>query len=293
MKLSTEAKVGIMVTICFTIVIVVISLLAKISINKQGYNIKIFYSFLNDLREGSLIKIGGGIRIGEVVKITQTGEKTEVIAWIDKNYLLPVSSTFAIYTNGLIGEKYINVIVPPLRDNEKYLADGDVKYGIDPASFDKMMQTFQSFMQDKDGGEVLASIFQNSNKFVENLNTIATDNKDDIRTSVLMAKNAINNLSFQSKELLNQLNVLTKNMADVSQKSKEDFNIAVRNLSESTDSLNKILYRLENGKGTLGKLMTEEDIYNNLRDASIYMKDFSKILAKDPSMLIWKDQKNR
>ena len=98
-------------------------------------------------------------------------------------------------------------------------------------------------------------------------------------------------LNVQTKIFMGQMNTLTKNLSDISQTNKEDITITLRNLSESTDSLNKILYRLENGRGTLGKLMTDEEIYNNLRDASIYAKDFTYILSKNPSLLMWKEQK--
>jgi len=98
-------------------------------------------------------------------------------------------------------------------------------------------------------------------------------------------------LNVQTKIFMSQMNTLTKNLSDISQTNKEDITITLRNLSESTDSLNKILYRLENGRGTLGKLMTDEEIYNNLRDASIYAKDFTYILSKNPSLLMWKEQK--
>lgn len=293
MKLSTEARVGLMVTISFTLLIVIIALLAKISFNRQGYQIKVYYTFLSDLRVSSPVKVGGGIKIGEVTEIRQSGEKTEVVLWISNEFRLPRSSTFAIYTTGLIGEKYINVIVPPLRLNEGYLADGDVKYGMDPASFDRMMQTFQGFMQDKDGGQILADIFQNSSLFVENLNTIATENRSDIRTTIFTAKGTMGELSVQTRTFMNELNALTKNLNEVSRANKEDFTIAVRNLSEATDSLNKILFRLENGRGTIGKLMTDEEVYNNLKEASVYARDFTYMLSKNPSLLLFKEEKNR
>lgn len=291
MKLSTESKVGMMVTVSFTVLIIVIALLARISINRNGYNLRIFYTFLSDLRVSAPVKIGGGIKIGEVKEIRQSAEKTEVVLWINNEFKLPKSSTFAIYTTGLIGEKYINVIIPPLRDNDDFLADGDMKYGMEPASFDRMMQVFQSFMQDKDGGQVLADIFQNSSMFVENLNNITQENRADLRTTVATAKLTMTDVNLQMKIFLTQLNILTKNMADISQSNKEDISITLKNLSESTDSINKILYRLENGRGTIGKLMTEEEVYNNLRDASVYAKEFTYMLSKNPSLLLWKERK--
>ena len=291
MKISNEARVGLLVTVSFTLFILTVALLANISVSRSGYTIRVYYSFLNDLRAGAPVKIGGGIKIGQVQEIRQSDEKTELVLWIDNKYRLPKSSTFAIFTTGLIGEKYINVIVPALKTEEGYIADGEIRYGIDPASFDKMMQTFQSFMQDKDGGEILANIFKNSNRFVGNLNNVVDENRYDLKRTVSMTKSMISDLTVQTNTMMTQMNILSKNMADLSERNKEDVSITLRNLSETTSSLNKIVYRLENGRGTLGKLLTEEDVYNNLRDASVYARDLFKQLQKDPSNLFYGTKK--
>lgn len=286
MKISNEAKVGFLVIAAFTLFIATVALLANISMSHNGYSIRLFFTFLNDLKPGAAVKIGGGIDIGTVKEIKQSNESTEVLLWIDNKYQLPKSSSFAIFTTGLIGEKYINVIIPEIRTEEGYIKNGEIRYGIDPASFDRMMQTFQSFMQDKDGGEILANIFKNSNRFVGNLNDMVGENRTDIKQSVLEAKKMIMDLSSQSASLMTQLNILTKNAAELSEKNKEEISITLNNLSETTDSLNKIVYRLENGRGTLGKLLTDEEIYNNLRDASVLAKDLLKQLNNDPSRLL-------
>lgn len=288
MRLSTEAKVGMLITLSFTIFIVLIGLLAKINISQSGYRITLYFTFLNDLHTGAAVKIGGGIKIGEVKEINQSNEKTEVVLWIDNKYKLSRSTTFAIFTTGIIGEKYINVIVPAVTNDEGYLQDGDVKYGIDPASFDRMMQTFQSFLQDKDGGEILAEIFQNSNSFVGNMNELVEDNKYDVKSSVVMTKATIENLSRQTNLLMNHLNTLGKNVADLSEQNKDDINITLKNLSETSKALNDITYRLDKGRGTIGRLLTDEEIYNNLRDASIYFRDLAYDLKQDPSKLFFK-----
>ena len=291
MRLNNEAKVGLMITISFTIFITFIALLAKINISQSGYKIRIFFGFLNDLRNGAPVKIAGGIRIGSVDSIKQSGEKTEVTIWIQKKHMLIKSTKFAIFTAGMIGEKYINVFVPPATREDKYFKDGDATYGIDPASFDQMMLIFQSFMQDESGGEILAKIFQDSKKFVSNLHKISEENKYDIRRVVLSTKGMISMLSKQTQLLMEQLNKFTKNMANLSEKNKEEFGITMRNLSELSNNLNKIVFRLEKGRGTIGKLMTEEEIYNNLKDASIHAKELFKSLRKDPSKLFFKPKK--
>ncbi len=290
MKLHNEARVGLMITVSFTLFIIMVALLAKINISRSGYTLRVYFSFLNDLRVSAPVKIAGGIKIGYVDSIRQSGEKTEVTLWIEKKYSLVKNTKFAIFTSGLIGEKYINVFVPPSSDVEEFLMDGDKVYGMDPASFDQMMMTFQSFMQDESGGQVLAEIFQNSKKFVANLNTIAEENRYDIRQSIVSAKETIANLNFQSKIMMANINKFSKDMADLSAKNKDDINITLRNLSETSTNLNKIVFRIEKGRGTLGRLLNEEDIYNNLKDASIAAKDLFRQLKQDPSKLFFRTQ---
>ncbi len=291
MKLNNEARVGLMITISFTMFIVLVALLAKINVSRSGYTLRVYYGFLNDLRVGAPVKIAGGIRIGHVKAIAQSGEKTEVTLWIEKKYALVRSTKFAIFTSGLIGEKYVNVFVPPASDVEEFLMDGDKIYGMDPASFDQMMMTFQTFMHDESGGQVLAEIFQNSKKFVGNLNTIADENRYDIRQSIITAKQMIASLNFQSKMMMDNVNRFSKNMADLSEKNKDDINITLRNLSEISTNMNKIVFRIEKGRGTLGKLLHDEEVYNNLRDASIFAKDLFRQLKQDPSKLFFRTQK--
>jgi len=291
MKLSDEARVGLLITVSFTIFIVLVGVLAKINVSRSGYRLKIYFGFLNDLREGSPVKIAGGIKIGQVESIRQSGEKTEVDIWIENKYKLIKATQFAIFTTGLIGEKYINVFVPPSSDVSKFLKDGDKMYGIDPASFDQMMLTFQGFLHDKQGGQILAEIFQNSSKFVENLNNLVDENRYDVKKSVLITKAMMANLSQETNKFMTQLNILTRNLSELSEKNKEDISIALRNLSEITSHLNKIMYRLDNGRGTMGKLLADEEIYDNLKDASISARDLFYSLKKDPSKLLFSPKK--
>jgi phospholipid/cholesterol/gamma-HCH transport system substrate-binding protein len=290
MRLNNEAKVGIVIVVSFTFFIAIIALLAQISVSRSGYKLGIYFGFLNDLKVGAPVNIAGGIKIGQVTNIRQSGEKTEVTVWIDNRYRLIRNTKFAIFTQGIIGSKYINVFVPPSTVVDDFLKDGDRIYGIDPASFDQMMLVFQGFMQDKDGGEILADIFLNSREFVENLNLITRENRYDIRNSVLSAKASIVLFSQQMKIFMDQLNRFTANMSDLSERNKEDISITIRNLSEISSSLNKMVQRLEQGRGTMGKLLTDEEVYYNIKDASQSAKSLFNKLEQDPSKLFFKQK---
>jgi len=288
MRLNNEAKVGLVITVSFTFFIAIVALLAQFSVSRSGYKIGIYFGFLNDLKVGSPVNIAGGIKIGQVTEIRQSGEKTEVTVWIDNKFRLIKETKFAIFTQGIIGSKYINVFVPPSTTTDQFLKDGDRVYGIDPASFDQMMLVFQGFMQDKNGGEILAEIFLNSKEFVENLNSISRENRYDLRSSVLTAKASILLFSQQMKIFMDELNRFTANMSNLSERNKEDISITIKNLSEISSSLNKIIQRLEQGRGTLGRLINDEEIYYNIKDASQSAKDLFNKLEQDPSKLFFK-----
>lgn len=290
MKLNNEAKVGFIITLSFTIFILIVALLAKISVSRSGYELGIYFGFLNDLNVGAPVNIAGGIKIGQVTAIRQSGEKTEVLVWIDNKYKLIKDTKFAIFTKGMIGSKYINVFVPPSANIEDFLRDGDRVYGIDPPSFDQMMLIFQGFMQNQSGGELLAEIFKNSRQFVENLNAISKENKGDIRQAVLATKASIFLFNQQMTRFMNDLNRFTGNMSSLSEKNKQDVTIIIKNMSEITSNFNIIVQRLEQGRGSLGKLMNDEEIYYNIKEASQSAKDLFINLKQDPSKLFFKQK---
>ena len=288
MKINNEAKVGLMVTLSFTIFVVLVAMLSQFNMARSGYKLRIYFGFLSGLSVNAPVKIAGGIRIGHVADIIQSAELTEVVVWIDNRYQLSRNANFAIFTTGLIGEKYINVFIPPTLGMEEFYSDGDIIYGIDPASFDQMMLIFQSFMQDDSGGEMLAQIFQNSRNFIANLNQLTEDNIGDIRQTVIAARSMINLLNERTNTLTAQLNRVATDMAHVTAANRDEMTIALKNLSELTQNLNKIVFRLERGRGTLGRLLVEEDIYNDLRDAASSARILFEELRKDPSRLLFR-----
>ena len=290
MRLNSEAKVCLLIMVSFTAFILIIALLAKINVQARGYSLGIYYGFLNDLQVGAPVSIAGGIEIGRVTEIKQSDEKTEVVVWIDNRFRLIRETKFAIFTKGLIGSKYINVFVPPSMNTEDFYEDGDKVYGVDPPSFDQMMLIFQSFMRDESGGEMLAEIFLNSKHFVENLNNITRENRGDIRTSVLATRSTIMLFSQQMKIFMDELNKFTTNMSSLSEKNKEEINISIKNISEISSNLNKIIQRLEQGRGSLGLLMTDEEIYYNIKDASVSAKELFNSLKQDPSKLFFRQK---
>ena len=119
---------------------------------------------------------------------------------------------------------------------------------------------------------------------------MAQENRGDVRQSVMTARLSIILFSQQMKIFMDELNRFTGNIANLSEKNKEEISITIRNMSEISGNLNKIIQRMESGRGSLGKLMNDEEIYYNIKDASQSARELFSELKKDPSKLFFRQK---
>lgn len=72
---------------------------------------------------------------------------------------------------------------------------------------------------------------------------------------------------------------VTKTMKEISDTAKS-----------ITESANVVLERLEKGEGTVGKLLVEEDVYNDLKATAQNLKEFSEDIKAHPWRLLVKEK---
>ena len=90
----------------------------------EGYELQARFENVGGLKVRSPVKMGG-VRIGRVAAIDYDQERYEAVVTlrIDRRYdRIPVDTTAAIFTSGLLGEQYV-ALEPG--GEEEYLADGD------------------------------------------------------------------------------------------------------------------------------------------------------------------------
>ncbi len=111
-KLNIELITGIFVIIgiaCFTWL--AISVAGATFSEQPGYSLTARFSSISGLREGAVIE-GAGVRIGSVTAIEFDPDSFEAIVHLHINEGVPVQedAIAAVRTQGIIGEKYINII---------------------------------------------------------------------------------------------------------------------------------------------------------------------------------------
>ncbi len=117
-------------------------------------------------------------------------------------------------------------------------------------------------------------------KLANDLDSMAVENREDIRAMVVNLRQISSDLRTTLPELTQNLNDMSKNLNTMLTDNRENIKQTVSNFSElskslkeSSDRLNLILARIERGEGTLGKLVTDEELYKNVTQ-------FTKTLSK-------------
>jgi len=166
-----------------------------------------------------------------------------------------------------------------------YLEDGAIVEGVNPVSTDRLIGTVQDVANRIDylsasvadvlGDEEkadLKEIIATTRRITENIETITRENADNIRETILAYKEAASDLSENLNRLSENMNNLVAKLSDVVDENRTSVKQATDALSrmgpqleETLAKLDRIADRIETGKGTIGKLVTEETIYDDAR----------------------------
>jgi len=286
---KARIAVGLMSLISIGVFIALLAILGRWQVSGEGLRISLKFRFLNNLSNGAPVRISGGLPVGYVEKIYQKDLKTYVQIYLQKDLQGKIpkraETVFAIYTTGLMGQKYINITIPDPKEKEEFFQSGDEWIGIDPPSIDQMMMAFSSWFDGKNGGQVLAEIMKETETFLANLNGIVNENRGDIRQTVRQARESFTSLSAQLDTLMQKLNILSKNFTDISNQNKQDIQIMLENMSKISRDLNLITQRVNSGRGSVGRLIQDEELYANANEAARHARDLFKKLEDNPWLI--------
>lgn len=224
-----------------------------------------------------------GLVIGNISNITinQTTGKILVELQLKTDFPISKSSTAAIYEPGFIAGKQI-AIYPNYAD-KTIVSDGDVLKGATTAGlteslkeklvplqekFEKVLLNVDKLLigvnnvLDEKGQADLKSALTELNKTMEqfhkvsqNANSILEDNKGQIKGMV----SNFNKVSSDFSKISDSLN-------------KANLGQTAKNLEKTLANVDKIMSNLQSGKGTMGKLLTDEALYKNLEKTTLELE---------------------
>ena len=278
MKLTREIKTAILVIASILLFIWGYSFLKGRDLFTNYKTFYVEYDNVEDLAQSAPVTLNG-LAIGKVNKITINENTGKLLVELQLKTDFPVSktSTAALYSPSLIGGKQIKII-PNLADKELAI-DGQT-----------LAPAVELGLTESLGGKI-EPIQQKLNVMLENINTLVAglnnvlDKKgqEDLKKSLAelsqtmeqfhKASGSINSILDTNKAQINgavtNFNKMSSNFNKISDSlNKADLGKTVRSLNQTLAKVDGIMANLNAGKGSAGKLLNDDALYNNLAKTS-------------------------
>ena len=278
MKITREIKTAIL---CITAILLFIwgySFLKGKNILSSDKTLYVQYDNVEGLDPAAPITINGLV-VGKVNGITiddLTG-KLKVALLITSDFPISKSSVVSIYEPSLIGGKQVKII--PNLEDKNVAESGDVLQGsVKPGLTDTLGQKLEPLQAKIEAMIVSAdTLISNLNnvldaKTKQNLkNTIA--NLDKTMVEFQGASKSLNGMLAENKSKISgtmtNLEKASNNFSTISDSlAKANLGKTVKDLQKTLATVDKIMSDMESGKGTMGKLLKDDALYNNLNQTS-------------------------
>ena len=295
MKITKEIKAGILVIASISLFIWGYSYLKGKDILNNYKTFFVKYDNVEGLAATAPITINGLI-VGQVAEIKlQPNGEILVQLQIKNDFPFSKSSVVALYEPGLIAGKQLQII-PNFKDNT-IAVSGDtltssVKKGLTDLVSDKLAPLQQKIEKMIVNADLLLTNLNNvlDAKSKENLKNSISNLSKTIEGFNLVVDNAnsilSNNKGNIDKTLFN-LNKASTNFSKISDSlSKANITKVVNDLEKTLSNVDKIMNDVQSGKGSLGKIVKDDALYNNLEKTSKELELLLQDLRLNPTRYV-------
>ncbi len=300
MTVSNETKVGALTAIAITLLILSFNFLKGKTLLKTGNYLHAKYTDTKGIKISNPVYVKG-FQVGAVADIENADPNLESIIVSIKltdTYNIPTNSVAVINENPL-GTPSIEI---KLGDNKAFLQQGDtlqtaeskgilsgVMDKLEPVTkqLEKTIATLDTVLKnlntvfDPQTKNNLQSVIANVNKTTESLVVSSASLQQMLNQqtgSIAQSMNNVNkftkNLSENNERINQSINNVTKATENF---SKADLVGSVDQLKTAIGNLNALIAKINSDEGSLGKLINDKALYNNLnntiRSANILVDD--------------------
>jgi phospholipid/cholesterol/gamma-HCH transport system substrate-binding protein len=299
MKISKEVKIGIIALVTLIAFFWGLNFLKGINIFKSINEYYVIYDNIEGLIESGVVYLKG-YKVGTVRSIhfdRKHPGKIAVKFALEEKVNIPKNSVALITTSSMISEiKDINLI---LSDSSEICRPGDTLLGAVDKGMSGIIDPIKSKAEDTMANidSVLTVIKQIFDKTAQANIQHTIVNIDSITTSFSSSLNSDGNLtrsldnladitsSLKSKN--DELSSMLVNLSSFSDSlAKSEIKATIYNTNKTVTEINEIVEKINRGEGTLGALIHNDTLYNNLEKASESLDIILKDLNEHPKRYV-------
>ncbi|MCF8274850.1 MAG: MlaD family protein [Flavobacteriaceae bacterium] len=299
MKISKEVKTAILVLLGIILFIFGFNYLKGINLFEPD---NIYYTEFdyNALNKSSVVTLKGNTvgKVQDIIYDYKTG-KTRIAFSVNEQLKFSKNSTIRLYETGLMGGNAISIILAYDQDIAK---PGDVlKSEVEMGLIRTLSKNFSGLSDNLD------STLKSTDTLLGNINKIVIDESDaglkktiqELNATLTAYKNLAYSINGVVSENDKNINTILENFKTTStelsqitaQLKQANLGQTVESLNTTLSNVNTLLAGLNNGEGSMGKLLKDETLYKNLegaskeieellRDIKLHPKRYFRVLSK-------------
>lgn len=278
MKNTLETRLGLFFALALIAGVVIMELAGTRDLFNKGYPIRARFDDIQELKEGDPVKMAG-VEVGRIKRIELADNKVEVVLNVDRDANVKTDSKASIKFVGLMGQNYIsitfgsstapNATANTLLETEEQadlnslmvklqnVADGveGLTKNFSGENFSNLLGPFTDFIRENSPrlSAILGNLQTVSTRIAQGEGTVGRlINEDALYVSALTTVSNLNTTVADAKPLFDDLKL-------------------------TLDEARSVVTQVNQGQGTIGKLIKDEALY---RETTTAMVNLREILQK-------------
>lgn len=293
MKLSREVKTAVLVIFGIFLFIYLFNFLKGNDLFDSSRTYYAVYDNVEGLSPSTPVTING-LNVGKVLEIGFTDDNSGnllVKFVVDNEFQFSKNSEAQLYEAGLIGGKAIAIV--PAFDNAENATKGTFLKGTTKAGLSELVNQRLTPLQEK-----IETSIVSADSLLTNINSVFdAQTKANLKSSIAKLNSTISSFKTTSSSLndlvttnqvklnstLSNVEIISGNLSKLTDSiANAGLTKTIKNLQSTISNFDKILVSIENGEGSIGKLMKEEGLYDNLEGATKELEELLKDIKLHP-----------
>jgi phospholipid/cholesterol/gamma-HCH transport system substrate-binding protein len=303
--MSKEARIGLLVAISILVFFAGFYFLKGSNILSREYEYHAFYENVQGLQPSAAVQIHG-LQVGKVEAIrldrSHLNSKIEVVLSINRKTRLPLGTVAKLTSLDLLGTKGITL---DLANSSEYVEDdGLLPSAVEGGIVDKISVEVTPLLQD------VRKVVNSIDSVLNSVNQIFSPQaRADLQQSIAALHRSMDDFSGVAAKLNGQSAAMARvvqnadkittsiangdldqtmaNLRTTSEKlANSPVDNAVHNIDQAAASLSEVMHKINNNEGSLGLLVNDKNLYNNLNGTLAELTKLSADLKSHPSRYI-------